>query len=58
MADFIAEFTYSNAAEVVGTSDIAEIVKEVEMEKDKTAAKRLEDGNLHREQWIFYLTKH
>ena len=55
LADFIVEFTYSNAIEVAGTTDIAKAAKEVEMEKNKTTAKKLKDGDLHGEQWILYV---
>ena len=48
--DFIAKFTYSNTTEVAGITDITKAVKEVEMEKDKIAAKRFEDDDLHGEQ--------
>ena len=49
LADFITEFKYSNTTEVAGTSNIAEVANEVEMERDETIAKRLEDGDLNGE---------
>ena len=55
LVDFITEFTYSNTTEVAGTIDIVEAMKKVEMEKDKTAAKRFEDDNWHGEKWILYI---
>ena len=55
LADFIAKFTYSNTTEVAGIIDIVEATKEVEMGRDRTTTKRFEDGNLHGEQWIFYV---
>ena len=42
LADFIAEFTYYNTTKVVGTTDIADAMKEVEMKGDGTTTKRLE----------------
>ena len=50
LVDFSAKFTYSNTTEIAGITDITKAAKEVEMEKDKIAAKRLEDDDLHGEQ--------
>ena len=50
LAVFIPKFTLSNTIEEAGTTNIAKVVKEFEMKKDKTAIKRLEYNNLDGEQ--------
>ena len=57
MIDFIAKFTYSNTTKAVRKINITEAAKEVNMEKDETTAKRLEDSDLHEEQWILYIDR-
>ena len=46
LADFIVEFTYSYTIEVLGTTNDAEVAKEVEMERNKTIAKTSDESNL------------
>ena len=57
LVDFITEFIYSNTTEVARTTDITDAAKEVKMEGDGTTVKRLEDGDLNREQWILYIDR-
>ena len=51
LADFIAEFTYSDTIEVAGTTDNVEVVKGIETEKGTTSIARKEDVD----QWILYV---
>ena len=50
LADFIAEFTYSNITEVAGIANGFEAAKEVEIERNEIAAMMSEDSHLHRKQ--------
>ena len=44
LADFIAEFTYSNIIEVAGIANNAKAVKEVEMEKSLNTSSCMHQG--------------
>ena len=55
LADFIAEFTYSDTTKVARTTDNAEVVKELEIEKSKTSTRKYEDSNQYAEQWTLYV---
>ena len=55
LANFIAEFTYSDTIEVAGTTSNVEAMEEVEMKRDKMSATKGEDNNTNVEQWTLYV---
>ena len=55
LADFIAEFTYSDTTKVAGTIGNVEAVKGVEMKKGKVSATESEDNFDDTGQWTLYM---
>ena len=55
LANFIAEFTYSNITKVAGMIGSTEAVKRVEMEKGRAFGTKSKDNNDVVEQWNLYV---
>ena len=51
MADLIVEFTYTKTTEIAGTTNVAEIAKKVEMEKNEPTAETSEENDLEGKEW-------